>query len=136
MHPYPTPSPFAMRETRHTSVAAYEAGAWVDTYVQGTYEPENRYKRTTRSCTQYPGFLESDASTKTPDIRGFAFQETCGEGWTCVPLADIDPTKLLRMQTASVRCSTGCMSVSIFWCSLAGLSAVCTGTETTTSSST
>src|SRR2546427_13260700 len=53
-NPYNTPSPFAMRETSRTSVTPYAAGAWVDTYVQGTHEPENRYRARSQAVRSAP----------------------------------------------------------------------------------
>src|SRR5712691_11468801 len=54
MNPYHTPSPFEMRETSRTSGAAYAAGARVDTYVQGTHEPENRYRARSQAVRSAP----------------------------------------------------------------------------------
>jgi len=98
-----------MRETRHTSVAAYEAGAWVDTYVQGTYEPENRYKRAARSCTQYPGFLESDTRcTSTCFHKNSGHPRFCvsGDVWRGVDLLALTlagPVDRMPSTSASLR---------------------------------
>ena len=56
-----------MRQAYRTSVAAYAVGIWVDTYVQGTHEPENRYR------------ARSQAVRSAPRVSGRPIQNQLGQ---------------------------------------------------------